>query len=104
MKEKKNFLKYFMTVIITALITCLLTTILVYSFFIAQTGQRLIVKDSSGKNNVIASAINNVAEKIAGQKNVKNVYKIKIEIIITSIFIIHFGTLFKSICVLISNR
>ena len=74
MKEKNNFFKYFMTVIITALITCLLTTVLVYSFFIAQTGQRLVVKDKSGKDNVIASAINNVAEKIAGQKDTKNVY------------------------------
>lgn len=74
MKKNKIFLKYSMTVIITALITSLLTTILVYSFFIAQTGQRLVVKDKSGKENFIASAINNVAEKISGQKNVDSVF------------------------------
>ena len=75
MKEKKNSIfKGFMIVLITALITCVLTTIVTYSFFIAKTGNQIIIKTRSGKDNVFSTALNNVATAIAGNKDTKKIY------------------------------
>lgn len=72
--NKNNILKNFMMVIITALITCIITTILVYSYFIAQTGQEIVVKDNKGRVNVIGSAINNLASTISGRKETEKIF------------------------------
>lgn len=70
----KNIFKYFIIIVVTSLITFMVTTVVTYSYFIAQTGQQIVVKDSSGKDNFISTSINNLATNISGNKDVQTIY------------------------------